>query len=110
MARDLFLADEIGVGAQVEREDGYEIYVQHTKSYTQAFFIAAIPDWGMSYRSLFFKYPEGQRDKYEQLIRKITKSYKPSVQQDGAEQSATAPESKQEGEQKPKPESEVRPQ
>ncbi|MEM7146847.1 MAG: hypothetical protein AAF591_17075 [Verrucomicrobiota bacterium] len=78
-ARDLFLADEIGVGAQVEREDGYEIYVQHTKSYTQAFFIPANPDWGMSYRWLFFEYPEGQREKYEELIRKITKSYKPSV-------------------------------
>lgn len=35
---------------------------------------------------------------------------KPKAQQDGADQPATAPESKSEGEEKPKPESEVRPQ
>jgi len=113
-ARDLFLADEVGVGARVEREDGYEIYIQHTESHTHAFFIAANPDWGMSYRWLFFKYPEGQRKEYEELIRKITKSYKPSVpeainaEQDGAEQPATRSESKLEGGDKPQPEAEGR--
>ena len=115
-ARDLFLADEVGVGAQVERKDGYEIYVQHTESHTQAFFIAANPDWGMSYRSLVFKYPEGQREKYEELIRKITKSYKPSVaepsnaEQGGADQPATAPQSKPTDNSTPNPESKARPQ
>lgn len=113
-ARDLFLADKVGVGAQVERGDGYEIYVQQTESHTQVFFIAANPDWGMSYRSLFFKYPEGQRGKYVELIRKITKSYKPSVpetinaEQASNGQPATRSESKSEGGDKPQPEAEGR--
>ena len=74
--RDLFLVDEIKPGAEVVRKDGYEVFTQHTKSYTQIFYIATNPNWGMSYRSLFIKYPEGQRAKYQELISKISKSYR----------------------------------
>ncbi|BDS08813.1 hypothetical protein NT6N_38530 [Oceaniferula spumae] len=114
--RDIFLVDEIQIGAEVVRKDGYEVFTQHTKSYTQVLFLVTNPDWGMSYRSLFFKYPEGLRVKYKELISKITKSYKPHqvesiiAEQSGAVQPATAPGSKPEGVQKTKPEPEGRSQ
>ncbi len=76
-ARDLFLADEIKVGSKVAIKDGYEVFTQHSETYTQVLFLPANPDWGMCYRSLFIKYPKGERDRYDELINKIVESFKP---------------------------------
>ena len=84
--RDLFLADHIKPGAEVARMNGYEIFTQKTKSSTQVFFLMTNPYWGMSYRSLFFQYPDGRREKYHALISKIIESYKsPSAESTNAE-------------------------
>jgi hypothetical protein len=76
-ARDLFLADEVKIGAKILNKGGYEIFIQHKESYTQAYFLPANPDWGMCYRSLFFEYPKGQRHDYDDLINKMVDSFTP---------------------------------
>ena len=115
--RDVLLVYELRAGVKVEMRDGFEVFTQDSPTSTDLWFLMKNPEFGNCYDSLHFSYPEGQKSKYAKTIDAIVKSFRPSfakgkksAEQDGAEQPATAPESKPEGDQNLKPESEGRSQ
>ena len=113
---DYFRAHILPAGADESKFTGCDRFISRKKDGVIVYFLsqhAYKETAGRCYQQLIFNFPEGDYEKYRGVIDAITSSAKSPYQtseQAGADQPATAPESKSEGADQPKPESEVRPQ